>query len=38
MWVANMVVCCLICFGCFAYAIKMMMDAEQKKKHASKAP
>lgn len=34
-----MVICCLICFGCFGYAIKMMMEAEdRKKKHASKAP
>jgi len=38
MWVANMIVCCAIGFGCFGYAIKLMMDAEEKKKKAAKAP
>ena len=38
MWIANMILCCVIGFGCFAYAIRMMMIAEDKKRHASKAP
>ena len=37
MWVANMIICIAIGFGCFAYAIKLTMDAEAKKR-AAKAP
>lgn len=31
-WAINMIICCAIGFGCFAYAIKLMVDAEDKKK------
>ena len=38
MWIANMILCCAIGFGCFAYAIRVMMVVEEKKHRASKAP
>lgn len=34
MWVANMIVCCGICFGAFIWAIWVMMKAEEKKRIA----
>lgn len=38
MWVANMIICLGIGFGCFGYAIYLTMAAEEKKKKAAKAP
>ena len=31
MWQANMIFCVAIGFGCFAYALKLTMAAEEKK-------
>lgn len=31
MWVINMVLCCVICFGGFGYAIYLMDKANKRK-------
>ena len=38
MWIANLILCCAIGFGCFIYAIMVMMRVEDKKRGADKAP
>lgn len=32
MWQVSMAVCCILCFGGFGLAIKLMMTKESKKK------
>lgn len=38
MWVTNMIVCWIIGFGCFGFAIYLTMKAEERKRNAAKAP
>ena len=37
-WQVTMVICLAVGFGCFGYAIYLMMQAEERKRGASKAP